>query len=221
MQAVRDFPRQEIVHHTMPLDPVLAAKRVRHDPHAHMRRLAGNMPFVPDMLAAFVDHFDLLRRQGSGKRITNSFDGVHKITRLPILYAVSQDRKKSKDRPLPCFAATGHTYRAMKFDSPLFDKIRVKPEKDRSRKSDTPVCEWPGCKKPGGHRAPKGRGNEKTYWNYCLQHVREYNHKYNYFEGMSNDDIASHQKDALTGHRPTWKMNARTARTAEQRRTDG
>jgi DnaJ-domain-containing protein 1 len=109
----------------------------------------------------------------------------------------------------------------MKFDSPLFDKIRVKPEKDRSRKSDTPVCEWPGCKKPGGHRAPKGRGNEKTYWNYCLQHVREYNHKYNYFEGMSNDDIASHQKDALTGHRPTWKMNARTARTAEQRRTDG
>jgi hypothetical protein len=81
----------------------------------------------------------------------------------------------------------------MKFDSPIFDKIRVKPDKDRTRKSDTPACEWPGCKKPGGHRAPKGRGGQKAYWNYCLQHVREYNAKYNYFEGMSNEDIASHQ----------------------------
>ncbi len=109
----------------------------------------------------------------------------------------------------------------MKFDSPIFDKIRVKPSKDRSKKSDAPTCEWPGCKKPGSHRAPKGRGAEKQYWHYCLEHVREYNHKYNYFEGMSNEDIASHQKDALTGHRPTWKMNQRTARSAEERRTDG
>lgn len=109
----------------------------------------------------------------------------------------------------------------MKFDSPLFDKIRVKPEKDRTRKSDTPVCEWPGCKKPGGHRAPKGRGNEKAYWNYCLAHVREYNAKYNYFEGMSNEDIAVHQKDALTGHRPTWKMGQRGARSAEERTAEG
>jgi DnaJ-domain-containing protein 1 len=109
----------------------------------------------------------------------------------------------------------------MKFDSPIFDKIRVKPPKDRSKKSDAPTCEWPGCKKPGVHRAPKGRGVEKQYWHYCLEHVREYNHKYNYFEGMSNEDIASHQKDALTGHRPTWKMNQRTARSAEERRADG
>jgi DnaJ-domain-containing protein 1 len=109
----------------------------------------------------------------------------------------------------------------MKLDSPLFDKIRVKPSKDRSRKSNVPACEWPGCKKPGAHKAPKGRGAEKQYWHYCLEHVREYNAKYNYFEGMSNEDIAHHQKDALTGHRPTWKMNARTARSAEQRQADG
>jgi hypothetical protein len=109
----------------------------------------------------------------------------------------------------------------MKFDSPIFDKIRVKPEKDRSKKSDAPTCEWPGCKKPGVHKAPKGRGAEKDYWRYCLEHVREYNARYNYFEGMSNEDIASHQKDALTGHRPTWKMNQRTARSAEERRAKG
>lgn len=109
----------------------------------------------------------------------------------------------------------------MKFNSPIFDKIRVKPSKDRTRKNDGPVCEWAGCKKPGIHRAPKGREGEKSYWNYCLEHVREYNHAYNYFAGMSNEDIAKHQKDALTGHRPTWKMGDRSARSAEERKAKG
>lgn len=109
----------------------------------------------------------------------------------------------------------------MKFDSPIFDKIRVKPSKDRSRKYEGPMCEWAGCKKPGTHKAPKGREGEKSYWNYCLEHVREYNHGYNYFAGMSNEDIAKHQKDALTGHRPTWKMGQRSARSAEERQSEG
>jgi hypothetical protein len=51
-----------------------------------------------------------------------------------------------------------------------------------------------------------GRGREKDYWRYCLQHVREYNHSYNFFKGMSDASVMAYQKDALTGHRPTWKM---------------
>jgi hypothetical protein len=38
--------------------------------------------------------------------------------------------------------------------------------------------------------------------------VREYNHSYNYFAGMSEDAVAKYQKDAVTGHRPTWKMGS-------------
>jgi len=94
----------------------------------------------------------------------------------------------------------------MKFDSPLFDSIRVKPSKDRRRKTGGPTCEWAGCKETATHRAPKGRGREKDYWRYCLQHVREYNQSYNFFAGMNDTDVTAYQKDALTGHRPTWKM---------------
>ena len=93
----------------------------------------------------------------------------------------------------------------MKFDSPLFDSIRVKPDKDR-RKRVGPKCQWSGCKAEAKHRAPKGRGSEKDYWHFCLAHVREYNQKYNFFVGMSDSDVREYQKDALTGHRPTWKM---------------
>jgi hypothetical protein len=94
----------------------------------------------------------------------------------------------------------------MSIDSPLFDSIRVKPDKDRRLRATCPGCEWPGCDAAATHRAPKGRTRENEYWRLCLAHVREYNHSYNFFAGMNEDAIARYQKDALTGHRPTWKM---------------
>jgi DnaJ domain len=94
----------------------------------------------------------------------------------------------------------------MKFDSPLFDRIRVKPTEDRARKPDEPCCQWKGCGNTATHRAPKGRTHENEYWRFCLDHVREYNSSYNYFSGMSEDAVLKYQKDAVTGHRPTWKM---------------
>jgi hypothetical protein len=94
----------------------------------------------------------------------------------------------------------------MKFDSPLFDRIRVKPDQDRRLRAELPACDWPGCAHGATHRAPKGRGQEREYWRFCLDHVREYNHSYNFFAGMSDDAVARYQKDSITGHRPTWKM---------------
>jgi DnaJ domain len=96
----------------------------------------------------------------------------------------------------------------MKNDSPLFDRIKVRPDKDRTVRPSAPACEWPACVSPGTHRAPKGRLREKEYWRFCLEHVREYNHSYNFFAGMSTDDIAKYQREAVVGHRPTWKMGS-------------
>ncbi|MCC6949639.1 MAG: DnaJ domain-containing protein [Bradyrhizobiaceae bacterium] len=101
----------------------------------------------------------------------------------------------------------------MKFDSPLFDRIRVR----RPREEDVSAravreCDWAGCDRPGTHRAPKGRGHEGEYWHYCLDHVRAYNANYNYFAGLNDDAVAAYQKDAVTGHRPTWRMGMNGAR---------
>ena len=94
----------------------------------------------------------------------------------------------------------------MKLDSPLFNRIRVKPEDNPRPRPNAPVCQWPECSLEGTHRAPKGRSREQEYWRFCLEHVREYNHSYNYFAGMSDEAVARYQKDAVTGHRPNWKM---------------
>ena len=97
--------------------------------------------------------------------------------------------------------------------SKFFDSIRIKPNKLSAKaqarvREESIMCEWPECKNKGPHRAPKGRGKEKEYWHFCLNHVREYNQSYNFFQGMNADAVARYQKDALTGHRPTWKMGA-------------
>jgi curved DNA-binding protein CbpA len=96
----------------------------------------------------------------------------------------------------------------MKFESPLFDRIRVKPAEDRRLQAERPCCDWPNCTEQASHRAPKGRNREHEYWRFCLPHVREYNQSYNFFAGMSDDAVARYQKDALTGHLPTWRMGA-------------
>jgi curved DNA-binding protein CbpA len=94
----------------------------------------------------------------------------------------------------------------MKFDSPMFDRIRVKPDHDRRLKAENPPCDAAGCGEPGLYRAPKGRHREGQYWTFCLDHVRAYNQSYNYFSGMADDEMAAYQKASVTGHRPTWKM---------------
>ncbi len=99
----------------------------------------------------------------------------------------------------------------MNLNSPIFDKIRVKPKVAQPVRVEAagPRCEHPGCDKLGEHRAPKGRLREGQYYCFCIEHVREYNATYNYFKGMTDDDVASFQKDAVIGHRPTWTMGAR------------
>ena len=104
--------------------------------------------------------------------------------------------------------------------SKFFDSIRIKPNKLSAKqqaqaREESAMCEWPDCKNKGPHRAPKGRANDKEYWHFCLNHVREYNQSYNFFSGMPADQVARYQKDALTGHRPTWKMGANTSSKKE------
>jgi DnaJ domain len=107
----------------------------------------------------------------------------------------------------------------MKDHSPLFDRIRVKPDKDRRLRAECPACEWPQCNAPATHRAPKGRLREREYWQFCLDHVRAYNHSYNFFAGMTPDDIARYQKEAVIGHRPTWKMGMNGGRPVGRSRS--
>jgi curved DNA-binding protein CbpA len=92
--------------------------------------------------------------------------------------------------------------------SKYFEKIRVRPDPLSEAKAHAPACQWDGCQEPGTHRAPVGRMREGEYFRFCFDHVREYNKGFNYFSGVSAAEIARFQKEALTGHRPTWSMSS-------------
>lgn len=51
------------------------------------------------------------------------------------------------------------------------------------------VCEYEGCQQPGKYRAPKHPDNlEEFYW-YCIDHVRQYNLKWNFFQNHSEEEL--------------------------------
>ena len=54
---------------------------------------------------------------------------------------------------------------------------------------------------------------EGEYFRFCFDHVREFNKGYNYFSGAPDTEVARFQKEAMTGHRPTWKMGVNGAST--------
>lgn len=111
----------------------------------------------------------------------------------------------------------------MKLNSKYFDSIRVgtKRASEEAARTGGPRCQRKGCDQPATHRAPKGRGRDGEYFAFCIDHVREYNATYNYFDGMSDREVADFQKDALTGHRPTWKMAANSWAPGLRDRTGG
>ena len=77
----------------------------------------------------------------------------------------------------------------------------MRPTKFHGRfEHDGRECEAPGCEGAGEFRAPGSRGPSfdgpgEWRW-FCLDHVREFNAGYDWFEGMSADEILSAQAPA-------------------------
>jgi hypothetical protein len=98
----------------------------------------------------------------------------------------------------------------MKLDSKLFDRIRIQPRHaDKPAAPAAPPCAWEGCDQPGLYRAPKGHRAEGEYHNFCLEHVRHYNTAFNFFAGMSSEDIEAQMHQTNGAGRPDWASGSR------------
>ncbi len=72
------------------------------------------------------------------------------------------------------------------------------------------VCDDPGCNAPGEFRAPPlegagGRDGPPAFRWFCLDHVRAFNARYNFFDGMSAEEIHDAQRP-MAG----WERESRT-----------
>ncbi len=71
-------------------------------------------------------------------------------------------------------------------------------------------CDNPNCTQRGEYRAPKSRYNMEDYYWFCLDHVRIYNASWDYYAGMSVQDIEEALRASTTWERPTWPLGNRT-----------
>ena len=73
------------------------------------------------------------------------------------------------------------------------------------------VCEAPGCRLHGEYRAPRARDRLNEYRWFCLEHVREYNKKWDYFAGLDADEIEAHIRADTIWRRPVWPLGGRSS----------
>ncbi|MGH1455171.1 MAG: J domain-containing protein [Alphaproteobacteria bacterium] len=88
-------------------------------------------------------------------------------------------------------------------------RIKLKPKspefEDINPKIKTTSCEMPGCPENADYKAPKHRGLDDHY-NFCFEHVCEYNKAWDFFSGMSDHEVQDHVYKSMYGDRPTWNF---------------
>ena len=70
-------------------------------------------------------------------------------------------------------------------------------------------CDHPGCLASGDFRAPKSRLQLRDYYWFCLEHVRAYNSAWNYYVGMSDNEIEAEIRHDTVWQRPSWRLGDR------------
>ena len=69
--------------------------------------------------------------------------------------------------------------------------------------TSTRQCDKEGCNEPGQYRAPRSPDNLSEYYWFCKEHVREYNMRWNYFQGQSEAEFQEFLDNATVWERPT------------------
>ncbi|MCI4664794.1 MAG: J domain-containing protein [Neomegalonema sp.] len=114
--------------------------------------------------------------------------------------------------------------------SPLFTDISVSADKRRRSKdrgmsgavsSGPRGCEWPGCEEKAAYRAPKSPENLNEFRWFCLEHVRLYNSRWNYYKNMSEEEIVESQRTDKMWGRKTWRLGRPGASEGGEPHADG
>jgi curved DNA-binding protein CbpA len=78
----------------------------------------------------------------------------------------------------------------------------------RDAEREVRTCDHPDCAAEGSYRAPRDPNNLTDYYWFCLDHVRQYNRAWNYFEGLSEDEIERIRRRDTTWNRPSWPFGS-------------
>ena len=78
------------------------------------------------------------------------------------------------------------------------------------------ICDNASCKDKGEYKAPKSRSNLNQYYFFCLKHIQEYNKSWDFYRGLSIDQIESSMRKDTVWDRPSWPLKGKPNNITEK-----
>ena len=77
-------------------------------------------------------------------------------------------------------------------------------------------CDKAGCSAKGEYKAPKSRIKLNEYYYFCLAHIKEYNKSWDFYKGLTVDQIEQSINKDSVWDRPSWPLKGSPTRVMEQ-----
>jgi len=78
------------------------------------------------------------------------------------------------------------------------------------------LCDHEACENKGDYKAPKSRSNLNNYYFFCLKHVTEYNKSWDFYKGLSVDQIELSMRKDTVWDRPSWPLKGNPSKIMDQ-----
>ena len=83
-------------------------------------------------------------------------------------------------------------------------------------KLHTKTCDNNDCKNIGEYKAPKSRSELNKYYFFCLKHIKEYNKSWDFYKGLSVDQIEISMRKDTVWDRPSWPLKGNPSKVIDQ-----
>jgi hypothetical protein len=183
---------QRPMHGAVALDPAEGAKFRCAQTHVKMAFSRPVVTRVTVMFVAFIRHHQIACGEGRAKTILNYSLDLHFLFSTPssgveIIYPCRPESESPEGEE------------QMTERQPFNFDIRVSSDKKRKTKGKRGMsgafegsgrpCSYPGCSEAGDYRAPKSPDHLDEYVWFCKDHVREYNLRWNFFQGQTDEEF--------------------------------
>ena len=77
-------------------------------------------------------------------------------------------------------------------------------------------CDNNDCNNEGKFKAPKSRVMLNQYYFFCLEHIKEYNKSWDFYKGLSVNEIENSMREDIIWNRPSWPLKGNPNKVMEQ-----
>ncbi len=95
-------------------------------------------------------------------------------------------------------------------------KLEIQKNNLSWEKTSFKKCDKVDCNEKGKFKAPKSRILLNEYYFFCLEHIKEYNKSWDFYKGLSVNQIESSMREDIIWNRPSWPLKGNPYKVIEQ-----